>query len=129
MKHQKHESSLGLDANIATLIVWFGGTVISSIKSIGFLAVAVPFVIFFLEKKSPLVKQHALQAIALFIASSIASFVFLLIPLLWLFIWVIPLANFIISILAAIKGYNYEEYELPLIQPIVLWLKKIFNVD
>lgn len=129
MKHQKHESSLGLDANIATLIVWFGGTVVSWINSIAFLAFAVPFIIFFLEKKSPLVKQHALQAIALFIASSIASLVFLLNPLLWLFFWIIPLVNFIISILAAIKGYNYEEYELPLIQPLVTWLKKIFNLD
>jgi uncharacterized membrane protein len=127
MKYEKHKSSLGLDANIVVLIVWLGGSVISTFKNVSFLAIAVPIVIYFIEKDSKLVRAHALQAIGLFLASLIASIVFILIPLLWLFFWIIPLFDFIVSILAIIKGYNWEEYEVPLIQPVVRGIEKILG--
>lgn len=127
MKYEKHKSTFGLDANIAVIIVWFGGALISSIRSISFLAIAVPFVFYFMEKESKLVKSHALQAIGLFFATFIASIVFLLIPLLWLFFWVIPLFNIIVSILAVIQGYAWKEYQVPLIQPVVNMIEKILG--
>jgi len=127
MKYEPHKSSLGLDANIVILIVWFGGSVISSFKNVSFLAIAVPIVIYFIEKDSKLVKSHALQAIGLFLASFIASIVFLLIPMLWLFFWIIPLFDFIVSILAIMKGYAWEEYQVPFIQPVVDMIEKILG--
>jgi uncharacterized membrane protein len=127
MKHEQHKSSFGLDANIVVIFVWFGGTLVSWIKPIAFLAIAVPFVIYLMESKSDLVKSHALQAIALFFATLIAYLVFLLIPILWLFIWVIPLINFLVSIIAVMKGYAWKDYEVPLIQPIVKTIQKIFG--
>jgi uncharacterized membrane protein len=127
MKYEKHKSTFGLDANIVVILVWFGGTIISSIKAISFLAIAVPFVFYFMEKESKLVKSHALQAIGLFLASLIASIVFMLIPLLWLFFWIIPVFDFVVSVLAVMKGYAWQEYQVPLIQPVVKVIEKIIG--
>jgi uncharacterized membrane protein len=127
MKYEKHKSTFGLDANIVVILVWFGGTIISSVKAISFLAIAVPFVFYFMEKESKLVKSHALQAIGLFLASLIASIVFMLIPLLWLFFWIIPVFDFVVSVLAVMKGYAWQEYQVPLIQPVVKAIEKIIG--
>lgn len=127
MKYEKHKSTFGMDANIAVILVWFGGTLVSWIKPISFLAIAVPFIFYFMEKDSKLVKSHALQAIGLFLASLLAYIVFFLIPILWLFFWVIPLFDLIVSILAVIKGYAWEEFEVPLIQPVVRQIEKILG--
>ena len=128
MKYEKHKSTFGMDANIAVILVWFGGTLVSWVRPIAFLAIAVPFVFYFMEKDSKLVKSHALQAIALFLVSLIAYIISFLIPILLLIsLWAIPLFNLIVSILAVIKGYAWEEYEVPLIQPAVIQIEKILG--
>lgn len=67
------KSSLGLQANVVILIIWFGGFVISLIEPIAMFAFAVPFVILFLEKDSNLVRSHAIQAVSLYIINIILS--------------------------------------------------------
>lgn len=128
MKYEKHKSTFGLDANIAVILVWFGGTLISWIKPIAFLAIAVPFVFYFMEKDSKLVKAHALQAIGLFLATLLVYIISFLIPILLLLtLWVVPIFNLVVSILAVMKGYVWEEYQVPLIQPVVKVIEGILG--
>jgi uncharacterized membrane protein len=116
-----------MDANLAVLLVWWGGTIIGFIKPIAFLSFAVPFIFYFLEKDSQLVKQHALQAIGLFLIMLGISILMWIIPFLLLLYWVPAIISLAFSILASLKGYNYEEYEVPMIQPLVQSVKKILG--
>jgi len=128
MKYEKHKSTFGMDANLAVILVWFGGTIVSWIKPISFLAIAVPFVFYFMEKDSKLVKSHALQAIALFLVTIVVYIISFLVPILLLLtLWVVPLFNLIVSILAVMKGYNWEDYQVPFIQPAVGMIEKILG--
>lgn len=65
MKVNPHRSSLGMDANIAALLCYLAAFVLSWIPVIKYIAPAAPLVIYFLEKESPFVKFHAMQAFLL----------------------------------------------------------------
>ena len=93
IKHTPHKSSLGIQANIVILIIWFGGFVISIIEPIAMFAFAVPFVILFLEKDSNLVRSHAIQAVSLYIINII----------LIILVTVIPFFVFLLIILAFVE--------------------------
>ena len=124
VKYSSHKSSFGIDANIVILIVWFGAFLVSMIRPIAILSSVVPFVILFLEKDSQLVKLHAVQSISLFIFNILANIVIFLIPLLVLVFWIVAIIELILVITAASKGWNYQEYDLPFIQPIADLVKK-----
>jgi len=49
---QPHRSSLGLDANLAAMIIYIAAIVLSWIPFAGFISLAVPIVFFILEKES-----------------------------------------------------------------------------
>lgn len=75
MKVNPHRSSLGMDANTMALLCYLAAFILAWIPVIQYVAWAAPLVIFFIEKESPFVKFHAMQA---FILQAV-NFVFLVI--------------------------------------------------
>lgn len=123
-KYNPHRSSLGMDANLAVLIVWFGAFIVSLFDDIAFLAFLVPFLIFFIEKDSQLVKNHALQAMSLFIFNLIAAGLILFFPVLGFIFWIIAIVELALIIVAAQRGWYYHDYNLPFLGPIAGVLRK-----
>lgn len=139
---EPHTSSLGIDANIIMLIAYFGGILVSFIPVINALAWTVPLIIFFLEKDSKYVKFHALQSLFLEILGLIIAIIVGLLlaisaasallsgslnmlgiaGITSLVSLIASVIMFIFSIVAAIKGWNYQCYKIPLIGA---WSEKI----
>lgn len=137
-----HKSSLGMDANIASLVIFIAMAVVSWIPYLGWLAWAVPLVFFFMEKSSQFVKFQAVQALVIGIIRAALAIV------LQIFIWILTpkdlysavsylsgsgwgawvllgtLSTIIgVAITAVIgyltmKAYGYKQVELPVIGPI-----------
>lgn len=126
IKHSPHKSSFGIDANFIILIIWYGAFILSLIEPISFLSFTIPFIILFLEKESALVKQHAIQAISLFIFNIVVTLIIFIMPLLSFIFWVIAIIELALIVVAAQRGWYYHEYELPFIQPIARIIKKYF---
>lgn len=101
------KSSTGLDENIAGFICYLGG-IISGI------------VFLILEKKSNLVKFHALQSTLLFLGLWLAGFVAGLIPIVGGLIgWLLSVLSFILWIVLMVKTYQKEEFEVPIVSNLV----------
>ena len=127
VKHTPHKSSFGINANIVILLVWFGAFFLSLIDSLSFLSFSIPFIIYFMEKDSALVKQHAIQAISLFFLNIILTVVIYFIPLLGFLFWIIALIELAMIVVAAQRGWDYQEYDLPFIQAITKIVKNILS--
>ena len=84
---QPHKSSLGMDANIASLVIFAAIIVISWIPVLKWFAWGVPLVFFFLEKGSEFVKFQAATAFVIAAVNSVLSFV------LQIFIWILTPRN------------------------------------
>lgn len=124
IKHTPHKSSFGIDANFVILIIWFGAFMLSLVESISFLSFSIPFIILFLEKESALVKQHAIQAISLFIFNFLVTLLIFMVPILNFVFWIIAIIELALIVVAAHRGWYYQEYELPFIQSIARIVKK-----
>lgn len=78
--YQPHKSSLGgLDANVMAAICYGIAIVFSFIPFLRYLAWLAPLVVYFLEKSSPLVKFHSVQALILNAVGAVVSFVIFII--------------------------------------------------
>ncbi len=132
---EPHQSSLGMEANIAVLIAYLGGVVISWIPYAGYVAFLVPLLIFILEKESGFVRFHAMQSFALNILGLILR---LLIQLVIMVVTpallysspgaalgiigavgfigtILSLAILVLAIIAVVNGFQYKEYKLPVL--------------
>ena len=138
--YDPHKSSLfDLNANIVVLIVWWGAVVINWLFDASYLSFIIPLVFLLFEKKSPLVREHAGQALIVNIFSSVigiiiailtlissgTSIVFGSIGLSVIFLSffgviavIIDITILVLSIIASIKGWSFEEFEIPLLGPI-----------
>lgn len=134
-KFEPHASSLGIDANIVMLIAYFGGILVSFIPVINSLAWTVPLLIFLLEKDSKYVKFHALQSLFMEIFGLIIGLIVVILlgistasallsgslnmlgvaGITSLVSLIVSILMFIFSIVAAIKGWSYECYKIPII--------------
>jgi len=137
------KSKLGdMDAKWMILIAYFGSVVLGFIPGAQFVAWLVPLVVFFIDKENKLIAFHAMQSFLLgvvaaviyailgiimlatvagavlgmatlnpvaFGAGAIAAIIFGVITA------IIGIAVLIFAILACIKGFNYEIYEIPLV--------------
>lgn len=145
MKYDPHKSSIGdLDANIIALLVYLIpmllGFINSTFESLAFL---IPLLAFFMEKKSEFVIFHAANSLAFFgitcILSLISSllnlplimvtwignvltfglfsgFVAIIYVVLGIFFALVSILLFGCEIYSLIKGYQYEEVDLPVIR-------------
>lgn len=134
-RFEPHKSLLDLDANIVVLIAYLGGIIVSFIPGISIFSWAVAIIIFFVEKDSKFVRFHAMQAILLTVTGIIMTIIIGI--LIGIFFGVallgsgtaglsgIALAGFltlfvkvaliVLMIIAVIKGWSYECYEIPVI--------------
>lgn len=142
--YQPHKSSLGgLDANIMALLCYLATGIIAWIPYVQYIAWLAPLVLYFLEKESPLVRFHAMQAfviqavvqavnivlsvlitiLAPFWAADAVSFMFglgggifsIIIFLIHLIILAFQIAALAFEIIAIIKAYQYVAYPIPVI--------------
>ena len=128
---QPHKSSLGMEANIAVVVMYIIMVVLSWIMYANFLSWAVPLVFFFIEKESRFVKYQSIQALGIGVVSAVISL--LLQIILWSSLWAGGLgALALVSALSIIVGiaitalvvyivymaFNYKIVELPVIGPI-----------
>lgn len=124
VKHTPHKSSFGVNANIVILIVWFGAFILSLIEPISFLSFSIPFIILFMETESSLVKQHAIQAISLFFFNILATLFIFIFPFFSFIFWIVAIIELALIVVAAQRGWDYQEYDLPFIQPLTRIVKK-----
>ena len=124
VKHTPHKSSFGVNANIVILVVWFGAFLLSLIEPISFLSFSIPFIVLFLESESTLVKQHAIQAISLFFFDILATLFIFIFPFLSFIFWIVAIIELALIVVAAQRGWDYQEYDLPFIQPLTKIVKK-----
>jgi uncharacterized membrane protein len=140
MKVNPHKSSTGMDANTLALLCYIGAFVLSWIPVIKWVAWAVPLVIFFIEKGSPFVKFHAMQALLLEAVNFILGLVLGIISgvvtaaylssiysydsfgagagglmVIGALSVIIGIAITVFAIIALIKAGGYYEYKLPVI--------------
>ena len=118
---QPHQSSLGQDANLIALLIYLGVIVLGFIPGVQYVAWALPLVIFLIEKNSSFVKYHALQCLILMIISTLVLVIcfilaFILIGIILLIIYAVAASVFMI--IAMVKAWNYEAYQIPLIGAI-----------
>ncbi|MFI3284938.1 MAG: hypothetical protein R3Y57_07635 [Erysipelotrichaceae bacterium] len=143
MKYNQHKSSLGLDANIVSaliyvlpiLIIWF----LTDYAFIGWLVIGV---VIFMEKQSTLVRFHAYQELFLLIANTIFNFIAVIITItlgmfgmssgsvgflaviigiVSIIVLVVSVTITVLSLFSAFNAYNWKTYQLPLIGK---WAKK-----
>ena len=137
-----HKSSLGMNANIASLVIFAGMIIVSWIPYLKWIAWGVPLAFFFMEKSSGFVKFQAVTALILGIVGAALSLIF------QIFIWILTPKNIygavnlvmgrgwrtwvflgtistIIAVLFAVievymtwKAYTYKQVELPIIGPL-----------
>jgi uncharacterized membrane protein len=133
LKVNPHKSSLGMDANVLALISYLAAFVLSWIPVIKWIAWAAPLVIFILEKGSPFVKFHAMQALLLEAVSWVFSLIFGIIiaastisyytfsaayaslGIVTALSVIISLGLTVFAIIGAVKAYGYVEYKIPVI--------------
>ena len=139
---QPHISSLGMNANIASLVIFAGMIVVSWIPYLKWIAWGVPLAFFFIEQRSGFVKFQAVTALIIGIISAAFSLVFQI--LIWILtpkdlygavnlvlgkgwgVWVLlgTISTIIAVIFAIIEvymtwmAYTYKQVELPIIGPV-----------
>jgi uncharacterized membrane protein len=139
MKVNPHRSSLGMDANIMALLCYLAAFVLGWIPIIKWVAPLAPLVIFFIEKESPFVKFHAMQAFILQVISWIIGIIVAIISaiavstisysdpfgslsaslgivtVLSVITVIIGIILTIFDIIAMVKAHGYFEYKIPVV--------------
>ncbi len=145
---EPHKSSFGMDANMAVLIAYLGGVVISFIPGLKYIAWAVPLVVFFMESQSKFIKFHAMQSFTLniigmllglivgWILGGIATALMFKSPgagigvagFLTTLTFIISIIITIFAIIAVSKGWKYEEYKIPFVGNIAVKIAGMFGM-
>lgn len=139
MKVNPHRSSLGMDANIMALLCYLAAFVLGWIPVIKWIAPFAPLVIFFIEKESPFVKFHAMQA---FILQVISWIIGIIVAIITAIAWrsvaysglygslraslgitgvltaitvIIGIILTVFAIIAMVKAHGYFEYKIPVV--------------
>ena len=150
MKSKKSKSSLfNINANIIVLISYLGGLILMWIPTLCYVAWIVPLLIYITESKNKYIKDQSSQSLFIYLLTSILSiivYIFLrlfsspidfnqiynilasgsliIIILTSMLVSIIKiLASFFIGI-AAIKSWNYENYEILYLKPYLKIFRK-----
>lgn len=134
---KKKSSILNLDANIVVLIAYLGGLVFRWLHILCYLAWIIPLIIYLCESKNEFVKKQSAQATLLYLVSSLLSvavYILLiifapsksqdiynmiitgslfLVGVISILATIIAITITIFGIVAIVKTYNYEDYEIP----------------
>lgn len=134
---KKKSSIFNLNANIVILIAYLGGLLFKWLHVACYFAWAIPLIIYLIENKNEFVKKQSAQATLLFLISSIISglvyfllIIFaptettdiynmivtgsiLLLGVLSLLSTIVSIAITVFAVVATVKTYNYEDYNIP----------------
>jgi len=144
--YEAHKSSIGnMDANVMALITYIAAIVMSLIPYLNYFAWAVPLVFFIIEKKSGLVKFHAMQALVLEVVFAVIAIILAIISgivvaaayagavtslegalnyaagslgavvIFSVITWIVCIVFTVFQIIAMINAYKYKEYKIPVI--------------
>ena len=132
----------GIDAKYAILIAYLGSIVLGFIPGVQYVAWLVPLVIFFIDKENTFIAFHAMQSFLLGVVAAVIYIILAIIVFAATFGAIHGAAAFnpigfgagvvavvitgiiavivgifvlIMLILATVKGFNYEIYEIPLV--------------
>lgn len=150
LKVNPHRSSLGMDANTMALLCYLAAFILAWIPVIKYVAWAAPLVIFFVEKESPFVKFHAIQALILEAVNCLLTIIISIISgiiaaayyasataniysyyynyrasiggvvVCTIIMAIIGIALTVFAIIAMVKAYGYYEYKIPVIGNLAL---------
>ena len=147
---QPSTSKIGdLDAKYMILIVYFGTFILGLIPGVKYVAWLIPLIVFLIDKENKFIAFHAIQAFLLEIAAVIIAIILGIVAFatamgaavgaaafnpyaisaslgagaaVIIIGGVIGILFLVCAIIAAIKGYKYEIYEIPLVGK---WAEKI----
>ena len=149
--YPRHKSSLGLEANIAILIIYGAMVLLSWIPYGSWLAWAGPLVFLFLEKQSVFVKFHAAQALCIGVARAVPAIIIQIIiiiirpkvvysgglfglptvtgsatgvTILSIVTYLIAAGATALAVIVALKAYGYKHTELPVLGPFAKKISK-----
>ncbi len=145
---EPHKSSFGMDANVAVLIAYLGGVVISFIPGLRYIAWAVPLVVFFMESQSQFIKFHAMQSFTLNLSGMILGLIVnwviggIITAMLFrspgaslgiagfltALTTIISIIITIFAIIAVSKGWKYQEYKIPFIGNLAMKIAAMFGM-
>lgn len=147
------ESSIGgFNSNIVLVIMYCVALFLYLINGCCYFAWAIPVLVYIFENNSDLVKRQSCQAIMLFLIGAIFSFLIYLVQLALVPVTYVQYANvtlsgvrlflttvcssiyimgnviiFILSLIAIIRVYNYNDYAMPIIGEYVSKFKKYLD--
>lgn len=124
--YSPHQSSIAnMDANIMAILTYALPVIAAYLPIVWSIAWLIPILIFFMEKKSNLVKFHAMQSVVLYVVRVIVISILHVIPLLGgLASFIVGIIFTLIAIVAVIGAFNYEEFRIPFIGDFVARLIK-----
>lgn len=138
-KVSAHDSSLGMSANILAMLAYLATLILSFIPIVKHIAWFAPLILFFVEKRSPFVSWHCMQAFLLNVLSSVLSIIWSIltaglsmgglltfgmfgfgfgIAVVGLIYTVVSIVVLVYSIIAIVKAYGYTVYHIPLLGDI-----------
>lgn len=149
---QNKSSFFNLNANIVVLIAYLGGLLFKWLDNACYFAWAIPLIIYLIETKNEFVKKQSAQATLLYLANTILSILAYI--LLYIFIpkdnidiynmiitgslffvaiisiisSAIAITITIFAIVATIKTYNYEDYEIPYLSKYLSKFREILEI-
>ncbi len=137
IKAPPHKSSLAeLDGNVLAVLVYVIAYVMLWLPYVSYFAWAGPLIVYLMEKRSPFVKFHAMQALILSVIHLLVGIVVSIIlglitvaaiaatqsPFGLSGLILIPVVTFLVNaaftvfaVIAAVNAYKYNEYEIPLV--------------
>lgn len=152
MNVNKETSIGGLNANVVLVIMYVLSLFLYLINGCCYFAWAIPVLVYIFETRSNFVKKQACQAAMLFLIGAIFSFLIYLIQLALVPVTYIQYANvtlsgirlfltnlcssvyiignviiFILSLIAVIRVYNYNDYAMPVIGKYVMLFRKYLD--
>lgn len=151
---EPHNSSLGMNANIAAILVFAASVVVSWIPFVKYFAWLVPIVFFILEKNSGFVRFYAVNCFVLYAIDAIIAVIFAIITgivtaaytpkniydlytytsgalaavgIVSAIALIIGIFFLILAILCIVNAYSYKEWEMPILGGLARKLMPMFE--
>jgi len=148
---QNKSSFLNLNASIVVLIAYLGGLIFKWLDTACYFAWSIPLIIYLVESKNEFVKKQSAQATLLYLVSSILSIAIYILLLIFapsetsdiynmiitgslflvgaisLLSTIIAIAITIFAVVATLKTYNYEDYEIPYLSKYLPKFRKLLE--
>ena len=152
MTKKSKSTTFNINANILVLIAYAGGLLLTWIQTACYFAWGIPLIIYLTEEKNKFIKKQSSQATLLFLITSIISIIsylllilvspdnynniyslivggnFIIIAALSVIISAVKIVVTIFTIVAIIKTWHYQDYEIPYLNKILPTFTKYLEI-